>query len=289
MSNFSFKCFLLFPSVSDRGKVFLQCLLLHCSFRNNQRDYIYTHTLLYVIIEWKVEVWSKCIRNWERWTFKPASCQSPLSVYTLSEQNSVHGLAWEQRQGAESGRTTCSVKSTEMICACHGTTLMYLLLDVIKSCQRQAVTHEAQRNIVSKNVSKTTPTHFKLKRNITKIERNIWQLIFPSPQFNSDCAQLVFRDGFHKVQRPSKTDSSKLLLSDSSWIIPTVRKLLNIKQKHPLRSFQNGNQNISVRIFFLYSWAGNLMCTFSFELSFQGAGVGTGCWVADCGLTVQRV
>lgn len=86
----------------------------------------------------------------------------------------------------------------------------------------------------------------------------------------------MFRDGFSKVQRPSKTDSSELLLSDSSRIISPLRKLLNIEQKHPLQNFQNGNQNISLRIFFLYSWAGNLMCTFSLELSSPGTGMG--CW-----------
>lgn len=174
------------------------------------------------------------------------------------------------------------MKFIERLCACHSASIIHLLLDVIKSWQRKVMTQEAQTNREGPWKSKqTTPGCFKFKRNITKIRSNIWKLVSPPPQLNSDCAPLLFRDGFSKVQRPSKTDSLELLFSDSSRIISPLRKLLNTEQKHPLRNFQNGNKNISLRLFFLYSWAGNLMCTFSLELSSLGSGVGTACWVAD--------
>lgn len=81
----------------------------------------------------------------------------------------------------------------------------------------------------------------------------------------------MLEDGFSKVQRPSEENSSELLSSDNLQIISPLRKLLNTEQKHPLWSFQNGNQNISLRIHFFCSWAGNLMCTFFLKHPSLGA------------------
>lgn len=50
------------------------------------------------------------------------------------------------RKQNESGRNTCLVKFIERLCACHRASIIYLLLDIIKSWQRQVMTQEAQTN-----------------------------------------------------------------------------------------------------------------------------------------------
>ena len=194
-------------------------------------------------------------------------------------QSTEHGPAQEQRQGAK--RIWEDHKSSEV----HRKVLCMPQcinnIPFVRGNQVLAKTGNdsgsTDKNRVSEKVNKTTPAHFKFKRNTIKIKHIIWQPVSPLPQFNSDCAPLVFRDSFSKVQRPSKTASSELQPSDSSRITSPLRKLLSIEQKHPLRNFQNGNQNISLRIFFLYSWSGNLMCTFFLELSPPGESL-SGCW-----------
>ena len=156
-------------------------------------------------------------------------CQSLLSVYTLSEQSSEHGLAREHRQGAK------LIREDHMSSEVHRKALcMPQCINNIPFVRCNKVlaktgddSGSTNKYRVSEKVSKTTPASFKFKRNMTKIKSNIWQLVSPPPQFNCECAPLVFRDGFSKVQRPSKTDSLELLPSDNSRIISPLRKLLN--------------------------------------------------------------
>lgn len=165
------------------------------------KDYIYIYMYIHMLLyneRW--EDWSKCIRNRESWAFKLMRCQSLLSVYMLSEKCMDHGLlGGRDREQNKFGRTTSPVKFMEMRCAWHSASIIYLLLDVVSlGKDRWWLRKYKQKQRVSKKVSKTTPAHFKSKRNITKIKSNVWQLVSPPPQFNSDSAPLVFRDGFSK-------------------------------------------------------------------------------------------
>lgn len=66
-----------------------------------------------------------------------------------------HGLlGGRDREQNKFGRTTSPVKFTERLCAWHSASIIYLLLDVVKSWQRQVVTQEVQTKTESLQKSK---------------------------------------------------------------------------------------------------------------------------------------
>lgn len=63
-------------------------------------------------------------------------------------------LGGRDKEQNEFGRTRSPVKFMERLCAWHSASIIYLLLDVIKSWQRQVVTQEAQTKIENLQKSK---------------------------------------------------------------------------------------------------------------------------------------
>lgn len=58
-------------------------------------------------------------------------------------------LGRREKEQNESGRTTSPVKFIERLSACHSASIIHLLLDVIKSWQRQVMTQKSQTKIES--------------------------------------------------------------------------------------------------------------------------------------------
>lgn len=78
------------------------------------------------------------------------------SVFTCCQRSAwtMDLLGGRDREQNEIGRTTSPVKFTERLCAWYSASIIYLLLDVVKSWQRQVVTQEVQTKIESLQKSK---------------------------------------------------------------------------------------------------------------------------------------